>query len=339
MIEIYLAITQKQVLNFETLISDSDIMVESNTYKLLIRDGSFNYNRELWDEVITSEILLQYKSNSRVDNFVYMCKKIKAYKTIIKQLKKHNNSKEIRVFVCYIEDVLSNFLFFNFKAEFIVVEDGILNYYNHTYSNVNKLRFMLKKVIAILYGIPFKRYKGHSSGVEYNKVIKQFLTFPQAAFIPQKACQLPIKKKSITEINKGLFLIGQETYLELLTRDQYKHNFYKLLNSIHCEIQEKGIKKVFYKPRYKIIPFEKKALISVFGKENLTIIFSELSSEEFYFKHLNCSHIASFNSSTSINIYAQLLDYQKKNITFYYYSIIQSEVNFLFESLGFNRLN
>lgn len=341
MIEIYLAITQKQLTNFESLISVSETIHKSNMHKLLIRDASFTYTHELWDEVITSNVLFQYKSNSKLTNFFYMFKKIKAYKNIILQLEKFKNSKDVRIFICYIEDVLSNFLFFYFNnnAEFIVVEDGVLNYYKHTLNNVNQHRFFLKKTISLFYGIPFKAYTGHSSGAEYERVKEQFLTFPESAFISKKTHQLPVKKKFMIESTKSLFLIGQETYIELLGKDVYRCKFRTFLISIHAEVKKQGISKVYYKPRYKITEFEQKILSQVFGKKNITIVNSQLSSEEVFFQNLKSSHVASFDSSTSINIYAQLHDNQRVCITFYYYPVYQSKVCSLFNSLGFNKLN
>lgn len=341
MIDIYLAITQKQLINFESLISTSEAMDKSNSHKILIRDTSFSYKKEIWNEVITSEVIFQSKSNYKLANLFYMFKKIKTYKKIINQLEEYKNSKNTRIFICYIEDVLSNFLFFNFNntAEFVVVEDGVLNYYNHTLKNVNSLRFAFKKIISRLYGIPFKAYKGHSSGIEYEKVSKQFLTFPDAAFVSKQAHQLPVIQKTIDTVNQGLFIIGQETYLEHLPSHVYKEKFKSFLTAIFLELPSKSISHVVYKPRYKINVFEKETLDFTFGKANVTIIDTKLSSEEYYFKQLKLSHIASFDSSTSINIYAQLLDEQKTDITFFYYPIFESELHRLFNNLGFKCLN
>jgi hypothetical protein len=340
MIEIYVAITQKQLENFESIINYSRNVNKKNRHKILIRDKSFDFNPKLWDQVITSNVLFQQKSGKKLEDFLYMFKKISAYKKIINELDLYRNISQIKIFICYIEDVLSNFLFFNFNknAEIIVVEDGTLNYYNHSINNLNKLRFYLKKIISFLNGINFKTYKGHSSGAEYDRVSKQFLTFPDAAFIPTKALELPKKQVRISNFSQSLYIVGQDTYIEILNKESYNIEFKHFIKSISQEMNNKSVAKVFYKPRYKISDFEKQTLSSFFKDKEVEIVKNQLNSEEVYFSMLKSKYIASFNSSTMINIYAHLGKDQKHEVEFYFYPIIHSEIVTLFENLGFKNL-
>lgn len=341
MIEIYIAITQKQIKNFESIISHDSENDKKTAYKILIRDSSFNYNVSLWDQVITSEVLFQKKSGKKLEDFLYMFKKIDAYKKIINKLAAYKNINEVRIFVCYIEDVLSNHLFFNFnkQADIIVIEDGVLNYYNHNFDNVNKIRFFLKKIISFFYGINVIIYKGHSSGIEYTKVSKQYLTFPNLAFVPVNTYKLPKSNIFIPNISKSLFIVGQETYIELLGKEEYFKQFELFINALFEKIKAKEIVKVYYKPRYKVFNHEIMILNYYFKKENVEIITDQLSSEEIYFLNLHSRYIASFSSSTMINIFAQLTEIQNNEISFYFYSIRDSELIHLFKRLGFQNLN
>jgi hypothetical protein len=340
MIEIYLAITQKQVFNIESLLVNSK--EDLNVHRILLKDKTFTCNQNMWKEIISSQVVFQHKRSSSIGELFYMFNKMNAYKKMIGKLQPYKNKKDLKIYLFYIEDVLSNYLFFNFNtnSEIIIIEDGILNYYNHNLADVSKIRFLIKKIIAFLFGIPFKSYKGHSSGIEYDRVVKQFLTFPNAAFYKNKVFLLPTTERNVLKFTNTLFLVGQEVYEQILGRRKYINHLNKFFISLLNKIKGKNITTIYYKPRYKISEFEKEILQTVFNEFNIQIINNnEFSSEDIYFEKLQSRYIASFDSSSMTNIYAQLASNQREEIRFYFSPANHTEISKLFLKLGFIQLN
>ena len=170
-------------------------------------------------------------------------------KQIIQQLKPYKTKKGIILYFTYIEDVLTNYLLFSFNKNLvgIAVEDGTLNYYPHTIKFLSQKKIFLKWLISNLYNVRFKYYKGHSSGIEYDKVIKQYVRVPELSQFPEKSVKLnyPTREVKTTET---LLIIGQEGYINQLGEEMYNKNLEDLIKLIKCKSNYTQIEKVYYKP-------------------------------------------------------------------------------------------
>ncbi len=338
MVEIYFGLTDKHIDNFECIIKGE--IHQKATEKILITDKE-NYTSKLWDKVINSDTYFLQKGTNVYYDFYFMIKKIKGYKKIINQLEIYKKENKVRVYLAYIEDILSNYLFFSYhkNAEVIVVEDGVLNYYNHTFENIDKNRFYIKKILAQTFGIPFKKYKGHSSGIDYNKTIMQYLSFPEKAFISKKAHKLPSQVETIYRLKNNLFILGQENFIQMFGLNEYKTFFYEFIDQLRQETQSFKIDKIYYKPRYNCLDFELEYMENAFGKTRVQVLRNDLIAEEDYFKNIKSMYIASMISSALLTIYSRCHEDSKSKLKIYFKPIMNNEISNLFEQLNFIKLS
>lgn len=331
---IFIAIGQTHLNNFETLLNDN---IASIGERILVVDNTIIYNEALWPTVIKATISFNNTASSSVQQLVSISNKAKAYATIIKSLKKYKNESTV-IYLAYIEDILSNYMFFSFsdKAKIVIVEDGTLNYYNHSLANVSALKFRLKQTIAKLRGIPFKKYVGHSSGAGYAHVIAQYLTFPDQAFVAEKVKQFPVETTSVDNTVDELYIIGQEGFCNLIGQDVFmtalkdffemlkKQPFYNTITTIH------------YKPHRNGVRLTQEFLSGYFPGKKVRLVTTSKTAEDLFFEELPCSFVTSFNSSTLINIYARLSKEDRAKIEFSVYPIQDNELIHVFKKLNFN---
>jgi hypothetical protein len=338
MIEIYFGLTDKHVQNFEIIIQNQKKDNEK-AHKILITD-KHNFKQKFWDKVIISDAVFLKKGTHVFIDLYYMIKKIKAYKNIINQLKVYKKEKQVRIYLAYVEDVLSNYLFFSFhsNAEILIVEDGVLNYYNHSFKNISPKRFYIKKFLSQLFGIQFLKYQGHSSGIEYDRAVCQYLSFPEMAYWPKKAKQMPVEVFNLKALKNDLFIIGQENLTQIVGLQSYKTIFYEFVDDLKQNMSNFNIQHIYYKPRHKCLDFELKYMQEVFKDFNLKILNNEYLAEEDYFKNIQSAHIASMVSSALLIIYAKAGKDMKPQLRVMYKPVIQNDISRLFEKLEFIKL-
>ena len=242
---LFVALGQHHVQNFENLI-ENNLVVEGE--RILLAGSGLIYDALKWDRVIKAEQSFNNNADSAFSQVAAINSKILSYKKMLSHLSFLKN-EPITLYVCYIEDVLTNYLFLSFgkNTQAVIVEDGTLNYYDHSLKNISRLKFLLKQTIAQTHGIPFKKYKGHSSGAEYKHVISQFLTLPKHAFVQKNAKKLPMEKESLPNFSKSLYIIGQESYGTLLGQKFFETALDDFLAQLKKQPFYKEIDTVYYK--------------------------------------------------------------------------------------------
>jgi len=336
MTNVFVALGQNHITNFEKLINNNLIKKGEN---ILLAGSNVIVNEDLWDEIYLSSLSFNNSATNILNQFTSIFIKIKAYSNLIKNVRNLKN-KEVTAYVSYIEDVLSNYVFFSLsnKQSVVIVEDGTLNYYNHSLKNISKIKFYLKKVIAFFFSINFKKYKGHSSGAEYSFVKTQFLTFPKNAFIKKNALQLPIHKETLQNVKQHIYIIGQESYGTIIGQNIYENVVSEFFSKIKSHEFYKEIDKIFYKPHRNGKQFSYDYLKNIFSEKEFILLNSKKTSEDIYFQELNCKYIMTLDSSTVINIYSRINEADKKKVSFFVYPKLNTNLGKMFSNLKFNFL-
>lgn len=338
MVEIFFGLTDKHIENFERIVNYQK-PDKTTKFRILITDKN-NYKVELWDKIIISDTGFLQKGPNIYHDFYFMIKKIKAYKKIADQLSIYKQESKIRIYLAYIEDILANYLFFSYhkNAEFSIVEDGILNYYYHSFKNISRKRFYLKKALSSIFGLKYKKYKGHSSGIEYNKSKIQYLSFPNLAIINQKTHKIPFEEEELDHLKNDLFIIGQENLIQVLGYSKYKSIFYEFMDQLKKKIMAHDIETIYYKPRHKCLDFELKYIEKTFDKYDVKILNNRLLAEEDYFKNIKSEYIASMISSALMTIYSKSDKITKPKLKIIFKPIINKEISKFYEDLKFIKL-
>ena len=339
MVEIYFGLTEKHINNFENIIK-YESKDEKKIQRILITDKN-THNSKLWDRIIFSDVIFLQKGKNTFQDLSFMIKKIRSYKKIINKLKVYKNESGVRIYLAYIEDILSNYLFFHFyeKPEVIIVEDGILNYYEHTFNDVSKVRFYIKKTLSRLFNIKYSKYKGHSSGIDYPCSKMQYLSFPDQAYVPKKAHLLPKEQVLVNEPNNYLYIIGQENLIQIIGINNYKLKFFEFIDELKEYLSTSEVDTIFYKPRNKCFEFELEYMEQTFNNFKFEVLNNRLLAEEDYFKNIRSRYVASMISSALLTIYSILSDDTKQHFEFIYKPIMDSRMSKLFEKLKFTKLD
>ncbi len=304
-INIFVGLSQNQVDNFELVIKQTGIEHEHN---ILLTSSSISYNPQIYKEVYQADISFDNQSGNTFQAIRNIHQKIRAYKKLIQKIKSFKSEKKIRVYFSYIEDVLSNHmvLSFNKNTRAIVVEDGILNYYMHTIHNLPRHKILLKYLISNLNGVRFKFYKGHSSGIDYAHVEKQYVRLPELSVKPEKSEKLQVPPIFIENFSDSAIIIGKEELEGKIGSEQYYSKMNLLFDKAIELAKNKKIKKIYYKPHR-----HGKRLSEEFIKTKLQSIPYEILNasaplENLFFNQLRSKYIIGFNSSAIINIKIQL---------------------------------
>lgn len=327
MINIYIGISKNQVFSYEEILKLKEGLTSKN---VLISNKTIENKTELWDEVIYADKSFNNQSNSGVSAFYNITQKIKQYKQVILSLKKYKQEKRVTLYFTYIEDVLTNYLLFSFNKNIkgIVVEDGTLNYYPHTIKSLSKKKIILKWILSNFYGIRFKFYKGHSSGIESKNVIKQYVRIPELSMFPEKSVKLPYPKRNISLTNTFL-IIGQEGYINQYGEKRYKESLRELIRLMKTNTNFYNAETIYYKPHRngKRICFNwfKKH----FNSKKIIYLESDEPLEDLYFNKLGSKYIYSFDSSALLNIYLEAEDTQREFLSFN----VLLKYNYLLESI------
>jgi len=334
---LFVALGQHHVQNFENLI-DNNLVEEGE--RILLAGSGLIYNSIKWNRVIMAEQSFNNNAESAFSQIAAINSKIRSYKKMLGKISSLKN-EQITLYASYIEDVLTNYLFFSFgkNVQAVIVEDGTLNYYDHSLRNISRLKFLLKQTISQAHGIPFKKYNGHSSGAEYKNVKAQFLTLPKHAYITKNANQLPLDKISIRNYTNSLYIIGQESYGTILGQKFFENALKQFLERLKNQAFYNEIDTVYYKPHRNGKQLDKVFFEAIFSEKEVVFLITEQTSETIYFEKLHSRYVAGFDSSTLINLYSKIQGQEKEKVSFFVNPLKNDELVPLFKSLEFQFLN
>ena len=331
MTNIFIGLSNNQIKSYESLLEKG---IKGNN--ILIANSSLNFDQTLFSKVILSESSFNNQASGRLQSIQNITNKISEYKRIVKALKLYKRDKDITLYFTYIEDVLTNYLFFSFNKNLrgIVVEDGTLNYYNHTIENLDKKKVYLKKVLSSLYGLNFTLYKGHSSGIEYNKVIKQYVRSPKLSMFPEKSEELPYSKRS-ANLTDTFLIIGQEAYINESGKELYNTRLQQLFEVIKKNDGYNTVSKIYYKPHRNGERIDYNLLYDAFLDKEVEVLSANEPLEDLYFNEIGSENIFSFDSSALLNIYLEAAEEIKSKIKFTVLLKYNKELRFIFERFNF----
>lgn len=294
---LFIAISPSHILNFEELIKG-----ELHSGKtILINPGDFHFDSNKWDMVICGGLDLIYKVSSPLKKIWFQVKKLLLYRKYLRRVyAKIDITSNYDLYYCNLDDVLTNHLYQelirNHYNRFIVVEDGVLNYY-YPVQNWTVLR--RKKFLSNIFGLNFKVYAGHPTNIESKEVAMQYVRLPEKAIEPSKSIVLPYDSISYQHQSDVLLIIGQDImHNTSLGEEYYIQRVEKLFCSI-LELEGKN-KKVIYKPhRNGNLDLAKKALFKTFS--NIEVLMDITPVEELV-GLISPGSIYSFESSAMLNL-------------------------------------
>lgn len=303
MIRLFIGLSKNQISSYEKLLRHKNFQ---KSKKVLITNKTLIIDLGLWDEVIYANKTFNNQSNSSLDEIKHIIQKIKQYKTIVKNVIKYKQEKKITLYFTYVEDLLTNFLLFSFNKNIkgVVIEDGTLNYYQHTIKSISQKKVFLKWFLSNIYGLRFKYYKGHSSGIESLNVNKQYVRAPELSMFPNKSEKLPyLSRKSI--LTNTFLIIGQEGYINQQGEKKYNQCLDELIEVIKSDLNYLNTEIIYYKPHRngKRIDFDR--FKEKFNEKKVMILEADEPLEDLYFNTLGSKHIFSFDSSALLNIYLE----------------------------------
>lgn len=314
MINIYIGLSKNQISSYEKIIQTKR---KQDCKDVLITNKTLEINPVLWEKVIYANQSFNNQSTGKLSELKNIILKIKQYKIIIKELNEYKYEDNIFLYFTYVEDILTNYLLFSFnkKIKGVVVEDGTLNYYSHTIKSLSQKKVFLKWFLSNLYNIRFKFYKGHSSGIEYQHVIKQYVRVPELSMFPEKSIKLNFPLRSL-EISNTALIIGQEGYINQFGEKLYNTNLLDLGKLIKSKDYYLKVDKIYYKPHRHGKRIDLNLLKELFFNKEVIYLDSDEPLEDLYFNNLGSKYIFSFDSSALLNIFLESEKKIKKQLIF-----------------------
>jgi len=334
MINIYIGLSKNQISSYESIIEDVE---QGECENILISNKTLKHNLNFWDKVIYANESFNNQPTSKFSELKNITLKIKEYKEIIKQLNIYKKEKNITLYFTYVEDILTNYLLFSFNKDIkgIVVEDGTLNYYPHTIKSLSQKKVFLKWFLSNLYNVRFRYYKGHSSGIEYKKSLKQFVRVPELSQFPDKSVKLKYPTRKLALSNTAL-IIGQEGYINQLGESKYNKNLKDLGALIKSKHYYPSLTKIYYKPHRHGKRIDLALLKRIFINKEIIYLASDEPLEDLFFDKLGSKYIYSFDSSALLNIYLESEDKMKKELEFHVLLRYNNLLKPIFEKFSFN---
>ncbi len=333
MIHIFIALSKNQLYNCETIIRQENISKEKT---VLLSSKTFDINTAIFGELYLLDTSFNNQSKGLVSEFQNIFNKIKEYKKLIKAVSKYKQTKDCNLYFSYIEDVLTNHMLFYFNKNIIgvSVEDGVLNYYNHTIKSLSLKKVLIKALLSNVLGVRFKLYKGHSSGISYNKVIKQYVRRPDLCVFPNKAVKLEVPQYELRNLKESILIIGQEPLEKVIGSEKYYFYLNQVFTAAFNTASKQKIKNIYYKPHR----HGKRINTSFFNKFNNKIktITSEDTIENFFFEKESSKYVFAFNTSAVLNIKMGIANQLKESISFTIFLAKNDTLYNLYKSLGFN---
>jgi hypothetical protein len=314
-INLFIPISPSHIVNFELLLISKTIKKGKN---ILLNPANFECQEEYWDEVISDNI--KYTSNeiTFIKKTLYQINKIRQTKKFIKKTKKHlKNNKSFILFYCNLEDILTNFFFFKYctnnTVDKILVEDGVLNYYEYKVEEKKNKQFKLKVLLGCFLRVPFNSFKGNVTGIDFKSVSKQYVRTPDLSVRPDKSIQLPYPKIDYKPDPNVILFIGQDIIANIVGRTEYLKKVDYYFSMIKKKVNTNSIK-IIYKP-HRNGNYE---LIDSLGKKHFGESFSYFLGQtpvEEAVAVVKPSSIFTFSSSGILNIKMTLSD--TVNVSFY----------------------
>ncbi|WP_299833710.1 hypothetical protein [uncultured Tenacibaculum sp.] len=330
MINIFIGLSNNQIKSYEALIP------KIQGEKILLTSNTLSINEDLFSQVIYTSVTFNNQASSKIQSIKNITSKIKSYKRILKQVEKYKKEKNIKLYFTYIEDILTNYMlfFFNKNIKGIVVEDGTLNYYYHSIKSLNKTKVYLKKILCLVYGLNFKLYKGHSSGIEYTHVEKQYVRSPHLSLFPQKS-ELLLYSKRTASLTNTFLIIGQEAYINENGKDLYLKRLNELISIIKSQEAYSNTNTIYYKPHRHGARIDYKLLDDAFKQKTIKILDANKPLEDLYFNTLASKYIFSFDSSALLNIYLEATEEIQKHIKFIVLLKYNKQLKSIFKKFNF----
>lgn len=330
-LNIFVSIAPSHNRNFETILFSNNIEGK----KILINSGDYPYDENLWDKVFKGK---NVKGNPSSMNFSehakYQLKKIKAYRDIIRKVKRELPKTNFNLYYCNLEDVINNIFFFSFRKnliqERVLVEDGILNYYDYKISKDRRITFLIKKILCNLLGLRYKIVKGQLSGIDRDIVKKQYVKHPLKAIFPEKAYKLGYKAIDYIPLTNTVLFVGQDVLENVLGVEEYV----SCLNTIIGHIKEiDETETIFYKPhRNGNSRLAREKLAETFGKKYRLV--EDRSPVEEILESLRPKYIFSFYSTALVNIKMALKEEYNVQVYSLPLNTLDTRVVSLFKDVG-----
>ncbi len=334
MVNIFIALSQHHLDVFENNFLGNSLRKNKN---ILLTSNRFTINYEIWDEVFSTNFDFHNQSNSKMARVLDIILKIRAYKSLIKKIEKYKDEKVIMLYYSSLEDILSNYLFFNYSSNIqgIIIEDGILNYYTHTLKNVSKLSTFLKRVLVIPFGLRYCQYKGHTTGIDYRRSLYQYVRMPKYATRPEKSRELVYGKRNVENISNDILIIGQEPYANLFGAKKFENNLKRLFYNIKRSENYSNSKIVYYKPHRNGPRIDYNLLRVFFKEKEVIVIDSKDTIDNIFFNEVRCKYLFTFDSSAVLNIYSVSNDVLRNNIEISVMPLLKNEITTLFSIMNF----
>lgn len=198
----------------------------------------------------------------------------------------------VDIYIPHPGNIFSNFLFFSDRngGKVFIYEDGLLNYYDAISSNTFVGR--CKKLLARVFGTPYRDYSGHLAGYDAGKYDGAFLSMPDKAVRKERlgtlnrmavsACNERLKEKTVLFLDQNSAKI-----LDPVERDLCVSTMLGL-----CPPSEYHY---YYKAHHDYMSHLADAMVLL--PENLQNLPAEIVVER-----LRPSHVISFFSSALINV-------------------------------------
>jgi len=311
-----------------------------NGNNVVITSDYFEVHTERFDKVVFLKNTAYNQSDSITSKIKNIVNKTSAYKKAIKEIEYLRDTNRLNLFYSSLEDILSNYLFFSFSnnVQGIIIEDGVLNYYQHSLKDVSNFNFFLKKVIAQTYGLQLKSYNGHTTGIDYKKAKYQLVREPKYAIKPEKSRILPIEKRNLSCLNDNILIVGQEPYGSAFGKNVYMSKLIKLAQLIKNDTEFNSEKTIFYKPHRHGPRIDIKAIEHVFSNNVFEYIDEDISMEDLFFDKIKCKNIYTFDSSAVFSIFSDSPSVIQNKLNINVMPFHKSVLNMLFSKLNFTIL-
>lgn len=329
---LYIALSNRLLLTYQ-----NNLLIDHNDYNILISYEDKLLDCSKWDKVISLRTPRFNKASTKLNSLQNVIITTKKYSRVIGELKKVVADNNVNVFYTTLEDTLCNYLFFYFKRgnKFSVVEEGTLNYYLHTAHDLPLLKRLFRKGIAIIMGLNYNPfYKGHTSGVDYKKVVCNYVLEPSLAYNKKKAVKIQMGNEKILKLEPVALIIGQEAYGVLLGKKRFDETFNAFIKQTKRQIlSTKSIRKVYYKPHRYGPRIDKEMLRNHFNEVDFLYIESDESLEKVYFNKIKAKYIFTLDSSALLSIYFFSSAKTKEKLSLYSYTV-NPKTRSLFRSIS-----
>lgn len=312
-----------------------------NGNNVVITSDYFDVNTERFDKVVFLKKTAYNQSDSIISKIKNIVDKTSAYKKALKEIDYLKDTSKLNLFYSSLEDILSNYLFFNFSKNIqgIIIEDGVLNYYQHSLKDVSSFNFFLKKVIALSFGLRLNSYEGHTTGIDYEKAKYQLVREPRYAIRPEKSKNLPKEKRSLSNLNDNILIVGQEPYGSSFGKKVYMDKLIKLVQIIKKNKEFNNEKIIFYKPHRHGPRIEVKTIEQIFNDNTFQYVEEDISMEDLFFDKIKCKNIYTFDSSAVFSIFSDSPINIQNELNINVMPFHKSVLNMLFLKLNFTILS